>query len=113
MIERVEAAFINLELRERTVGNLGVYSAGAFHGREVAHAAKQATRYPRRAPRAASDFMSALCREPKGKKPRAAPHDLLELRHAIEVEPDGNAEALPERRGEEPGARGGADEREA
>jgi len=39
--------------------------------------------------------------------------DLLELRHAVEFEPDGNTEALAERRGEEAGARCGADKREA
>ena len=56
--------------------------------------------------------MRAFRGERQAEQTRAAPHDLLELRHAVKFEPDGNAEALPERRGEEAGARGGADERE-
>ena len=57
--------------------------------------------------------MRAFRGERQAEQARAAPHDLLELRHAVEFEPDGNAEALAERRGEKPGARRGADQREA
>ena len=37
----------------------------------------------------------------------------LRARHAVEFEPDGNAEAVAQRRGEQAGARGRADQREA
>ena len=57
--------------------------------------------------------MGAFRGERQAEQARAAPHDLLELRHAVEFEPDGNAEALAERRGEEAGAGRGADQREA
>ena len=43
---------------------------------------------------------------------RAAVDDQLELGLGVEVEPDRNAEAVAQRRGQKPGARGRADQRE-
>ena len=113
MIERIEPALVHFELRERAVGKLGIDGARPRDGGEIAHAAKQPPRHPRRAARPAGDLMRPFRRQRQPEQPRAAPHDLLELRHLVEFEPDGNAEALAERRGEQPGARGGADQREA
>ncbi len=57
--------------------------------------------------------MGAFIGERQPEQARAAPHDLLQLLDAVEFEPDRNAEPLAERRGEESGAGGGADQREA
>ena len=44
---------------------------------------------------------------------RAAAHDRLQLRVGVEIEPDRDAEAVAERRGQEPEPRRRADQREA
>ena len=43
---------------------------------------------------------------------RAAPHDALEFRHGVEIEPHRNAEAVAQRRRQQAGAGGRADQRE-
>src|SRR5215471_8664154 len=113
MIERVESAAVHFKLRERAIGEPGIHSGSAFHGGKVANAAEQPTCHPRRSARAARDLMRAFWCERQREQPRPAPHDLLELRHVVEFEPDRNTEPLPERCGEEPGARRGADQGEA
>ena len=44
--------------------------------------------------------------------PRAAPHDAFELRHRVEIQPHRNAEAVAQRRRQQPRAGGRADQRE-
>ena len=64
-------------------------------------------------PRArARDLVRAIGRHADAEHAGAAIDDQLELRRGIEVEPDRDAEAVAQRIGEQPGARGGADQRE-
>ena len=113
MIERIEACAVDFELRQRAVGDSGIDRARALDRGEIAHAAQQPSRHARRAARAPRNLARAFPRQRKPEQPRPAPHDLLQLVDAVEFEPDGNAEALPERRRQQAGARGGADQREA
>ena len=84
---------------------------GAHLG-EVAHAAQQAVGDARRAARAAGDLDGARrldrhveLQRPSGARSRPAPR-------RVEVEPQADAEAVAQRRGEQPGARRRADQRE-
>ncbi len=85
MIERVEPARVDFELRQRAVGELGIDRARALDGREVAHAPKQASRDARRAARAPRDLVRAFVGERQAEQPRAAPHDLFELLDARRI----------------------------
>ena len=113
MIERVEPARIDFELRQGAVRDLGVDGGRAGDGGEVAHPAQQPRRNAWRAAGAPRDLVRALGREIETEKPRPSPHDLLQFLDAVEFESDRNAEALPQRRGEKSGPGRRADEGEA
>ena len=63
-------------------------------GGEVAHPAQQPAGDPRRAAGAARDLPCPAGREREAEKPGGAADDALELRRRIEIEAQGNAEAL-------------------
>ena len=82
--------------------------------REVAHPPQQAAGDARRAARAPGDLVRRRPRVMRdAEHARAAVDDLLQLLVGVEIEPHRNAEAVAQRRGEQAGARGRADQREA
>ena len=109
---RSRPAHVDLEELERLARERRVDVAGAAHLGEVAHALQQPVGHPR-VPRERAAIASApgvvdLHVEDAGR----AADDAREVGRFVELEPVGHAEAVPERRGEQAGARGGADQRE-
>ena len=82
------------------------------HDGEVAHPAQQAAGDARRAAGAAGDLVGALLAHADAEHPGAAAHDQLELLDGVELEPDRDAEAVAQGRGEQACAGGGADKGE-
>ena len=74
--------------------------------------AQQPSRDTRRAARTARDLVRAVLGDGDAQNARAACHDLLEFAFVIEIEPHRNAETVAQRIGEQPRARGRADQRE-
>ena len=89
-----------------------VICPASFDDGEVAHAAQQSPGDARRAARAPRDLARAISRHRHAEHARAASHDQLQLLGRVEIQPYRNAEAVAQRRRQQPGARGGADERE-
>ena len=75
-------------------------------------AAQQPAGDARGAAGAARDLVGAVGGDRDAEHARAAVDDLLELGLGIKIEPHRNAEAVAQRIGEQPGARGRADQRE-
>ena len=98
--------------RSDRVGELAGDGLDALHDGEVAHPAQQAPGDARRAAGAAGDLVGALLAHAEAEHPGAAPHDQLQLVDGVELEPDRDAEAVAQGRGEQAGAGGGADKRE-
>src|SRR5205823_1184324 len=65
-----------------------------------------------RAARAAGNLGGAVLGKHDPEDARTTAHDVFELLDGVEVEPDRNAEAVAERRRQEPETGGGADQRE-
>ena len=95
--------------RARHVG--GDRAVGA-HLRVVAHAAQQPVGDARRAARAARDLARRVCVDRHAEDPRRSTHDLVDVALGVEVEAVDDAEARAQRRGQQPGARRRADQRE-
>ena len=111
-VQGVEALRVDLEqieggcrdrLRDAPVGlHLGV----------VAHPSQQPVGDSRRTPGALRDAAGPLLLHRHAEDGRGAPHDALEILHAVELEPLHDAEPVPQRRGQEPGAGRRADQGE-
>ncbi len=111
-VHGVEPRGIDFERRQRAVGDLAVDRLRAVDMGEVAHAPQQTPRDARRAARAPCDLVGAIRSHAQAQHARAARDDQFQLRLGVEVQPHRNAEAVAQRIGQEPGARGGADQRE-
>ena len=81
-------------------------------GGKIAHAAQQASCDARRAAGAARDLVGAVRRHPDVEHAGAAGDDLFQLFLGVEIQANRNAETIAQRIGQQPGARGGADEGE-
>src|SRR5690349_11452425 len=81
--------------------------------RKIAHAPQQPASDPWRSARTTRDLASTVIRQIGSEQARRTAHHLLQLLDSVEVEPDGNAEAIAERRREQALARRCSDEREA
>ena len=112
-VERIEAFGVDLELAQRAVGDLGGRSIGASRrrrsrargaagGRRCAACRGSGARSRRRRPALMATFSTPA--------PRVT--IVLQLGMRVEVQPHRNAEAVAQRRGQQAGAGGGADERE-
>ena len=86
--------------------------ARAAHLGVVAHALEQPVGHARRAARAARDRARAGPVDLDAEDPGRALDDVGEVVRVVEVEPVRDAEAVAQRRREQAGARGGADQRE-
>src|SRR5262245_29679122 len=111
-IHDVEANLVDVEHRERRVGHVAGNHAVCLHLRIVAHAPQQAIRDARGAARAGGDLERALGGDLDREELRRPVHDPSDLLGGIELEPGDDAEAVPQRIGEHPGAGRRADERE-
>ena len=112
-VHRIEAALVHIEAQQGGIGHLLVDGGHTRHLREVAHPAQQAAGDAGGAARALGDFRRAIRRHRHFQHAGAARHDLRQLRHIVELQPQGNAEALAQRRGEQAGAGSGADQGKA
>src|SRR5262249_37901223 len=112
-VESVEAAAVNLEIGERAVGDLDIDLGRLRNRGEVAYPAQEPAGDARGAARAPCNLARALLACPDLEHARRAAHDFEQFVFAIEIEPHRNAEPVAQRRGEEAGASGGTDEREA
>src|SRR5438477_4206224 len=111
-IHLVEAGLVDVEESERVARDGARDPPLGAHLGEVAHAAQQPIRDPRGAARAAGELGGAVVVEGHAQDRRRAAEDALEVLAAVEVEPEGRAEAVAERRREQPRARGRADQAE-
>ena len=82
------------------------------HLREVAHAAQKPVGHARRPAGAPRDLQRRLVVDRSGQDAGRPPHDGGELVVVVVLEPLPDAETVAQRRGEQTGARGGADQRE-
>ncbi len=111
-VHGVKASGINLERAQRVVGNGAIDRSGIRRGCKIADPPQQPPGNARRAAGAARDFVGAIRRHADLEHAGAAGDDLFQLFHGIEIQPHRNAEAVAQRIGQQPRARGGADQRE-
>ena len=111
-VHLVEAALVHLEEGEGARGQLARDALGLVDHGEIPHSPQQPAGDAGRAAGALGDLVRAIFRYRKSHDARAALHDEFELFHGVEVEADGNAETVAQRRGEEAGPGRRADERE-
>ena len=111
-VEPLEPGLVDLEQLERLVGDRDRDHARVAHLGDVADAAQDAVRDPRRAARAPGDLVGGVGLDLDAEDPRAAPDDRAELLGRVVVEPEREPEAVAQRRRQQAGARGRADERE-
>ena len=103
---------VDLHPGQRRVGDPGVDLGIAGRLGEIADPAQQPPGDARRPPRAARHLPGAVLGEREAEQPRGAADDLLQLRDRIEGEPHRNAEAVAQRRRDQPLPRGRADQGE-
>ena len=111
-VEVVEAFRIDLQHQHRGAGDVMVDVPRSPDLREVADPAQQAVGDARGAARASGDFIGALGGAVDAEDLRRAAHDPGQLFGTVELEPLDDAETVAERRGQQPGAGGRADQRE-
>jgi hypothetical protein len=112
VVEAVEAALVDLEQVEGGAGDRdGDDAVGADLG-VVADALEEAVGDPGRPAAAPGDLVGAVVVEGDLEDGRGAGDDALEVGLAVEVEPRGEAEAVAQRAGDQPGPGGRADEGE-
>ena len=90
-VEPLEAGAVDLEQRERLLGDLRRDDALVAHLGDVAHAAQDAVRDARRAARAAGDELGGVLVDLDAEDPRRAAHDRRELVGVVEVEAERQA----------------------
>ena len=111
-VEALEPDRVDLEQRQRLLGDRGRDDSLVTHLGDVAHAAQDAVRDPRRAARAARDELCRVVGDLDAEDAGRAAHDRRELDRAVVVEPEREAEAVAQRRRQQPGARRRADQGE-
>ncbi len=111
-VELVEAETVHMQPRQRLVGDLLRHGFGPRHFRKVSHAPQQAAGDARCAARTPRDLARAGIGHTEPHQPRPAPDDQFQFLDRVEIQPHRNAEAVSQRRGQEPEARGGGNEGE-
>ena len=113
-VDGVEAEGVDLQAAERYSAASRRDAAVAAHLGEVAHAAQQAVGDARRAARAAADLLGARVVDGDARAGAPSARTIAVSSSArVEVERLDDAEARQQRRREQAGARGRADQREA
>ena len=111
-VDLVEAVLIDAEHVERLQGDFAGDAAASADFGEVTGAAKKAVGDARRAAAASGDFFGAGVVHLDVQNFRGAVEDDEEIPGLVEIEAMDNAKAGAKRRGDKPGASGGADESE-
>ena len=112
-VHRVEAKRIDLQPRQRLVGDLGIDRCRPRGVGEIADPAKQPSGDARGAARAPRDLARPVVGELDAEQSGGAANDLLELLDGVEIEPDRNPEPVAQRRRQQSLPSGRADQREA
>src|SRR5262245_22278396 len=112
VVHGIKTAAVDLELEQGAVGKIAIDQSRPGDGSEIAQSAHQAAGNARRAARAPRHLAGPVLAHFNAEHPAAAAHDREQLVIAVDFEPDLNAEAVAQRRGEETGAGGGADQGE-
>ena len=110
-VHRIEPERVNLEPGQRIIGQRAADRRIARDMREIAHPPQQPPGNPRRAARAPRNLTRAVGRDAHAEQPGGAGDDFFELGHRIEIEPDRDAKTVAQRRGQQPGPGGRADQR--
>ena len=100
-VHRVEAEHVDLQPRQRRHRRSRDRPGGARDGGEVAHPAQQPPGDARRAAGAAGDLGAAVRREVEVELAGAAADDPLQLLGRVEDQPQRDAEAVAQRRGQQ------------
>ena len=103
---------VDLEELQRLEGDLDGDLAGVAHLGDVADATKDPVGDARRAARAARDLLGGDVRDRDAEDSARPPHDGRQLGRLVVRQPEGHAEAVTKRRGQQAGARGRADKSE-
>ncbi len=111
-IEPFEPRFVDLEQLERFARDRRRDHSLVTHLGHVSHATQDPVADARRAARAAGDLVGGVVGDLDAEDPGRAADDRRELAVLVVVEPERDAEAVAQRRREEPRARRRADERE-
>ena len=111
-VERIQTELVDLQPGERLVGDLTCDHTVGAHLRIIAHPAQKTVCDTRRAAGARGDLVCPLGHDPYIQDARRANNDTLQLLRRIELETQGHAEAVAQRRRQLARARRGADQRE-
>ena len=111
-VEAVEAALVDLQQLQRRARGVGAENALHPHLGVVAHAAQQTVGHARGAAAALRDRLGAALLQRDLEDPRGAFDDRRKLRRGVGLKPRLDAEAVAQRRGEQPSASGCPDQRE-
>ena len=111
-VEPLETDLVDLEHRQRLLGDLGRDDALMAHLGHVAHAAQDPVGDPRRSARAARDQLGGVVGHLDREDLRRAADDAGELFGRVVVEPEREAEPVAQRCREQAGAGRRADQRE-
>ena len=111
-VDALEPGLVDLEQLERLARDLDRHGAGVAHLGDVADPAEDAVRDARRPARTPRDLVRRLVGDLDAEDSGRATHDRRELALLVVAEPEGHAEAVAQRRRQQPGARRRADERE-
>jgi hypothetical protein len=103
---------VHLEHAQGLVGDLAGDAPAGLDLGEVAHPAQQPVGDARRAAGAAGDLGGAVRLGLDGEDLRRAADDVGQVLGRVVLQPLHDAEAIAQRRGQQPGARGRADQRE-
>ena len=109
-IDPVETFVVHLEQSEGLVRHRGRDAPFMAHLREVAHPLEQTVGDPRRAARTQGQFVSPFGIDLDAQDIRRTGDDAGQLLDGVVVESVREAEAVAQRSGDEPGARGGPDQ---
>src|SRR5436305_2026830 len=112
LLPSLEPRRVDLEQRQRFLGDPGRDDPFVPHLGDVANAPEDAVGDSRRPARPPRDQLRRRLVELDGEDPRRSPHDRRQLLGRVQVEPEGQPEPVAERRRQEAGTGGRPDERE-
>src|SRR6202521_258393 len=107
----VQAALVDAQHLQRFLRDRARDTARRAHFRKIARAPQQSVRDARRAAAAARDFFAAAVVHLDVQNFRRAVNDDQQIRRLVEIQPVHDAKPRAQRRGNQPGSRGGPDQR--
>src|SRR5207249_10926484 len=107
-VHAIEAALVDFQAGQCPIGDPGIDLALAVDGGKIPHPAQKAAGNPRRAAGPARDLGRTAGRQLEIEEAGAAAPDALQLVGRIELQAQGDPEALAQWRGDKAGSSGGA-----